>query len=604
MKRESGTPFGLCSALSRRFCVSALGLAIPLSAQIRHTMFPPVRGTHEMVGAANNLEVEAGFRILTQGGNAIDAGVATVLAAAVTEQSRFGLGGEMPLLVKLSGKPVIAVSGIGTAPAKATVEFYRNRKPEPWEDEAQVPPIPAVGVLAAPLPGVFDGLILALSRYGTMSFAQIVAPAVEYAGGFPIAEEFATFIRGNQRFLELWPASKAFFLPGGVAPERATIFREPTLAKTLRTLVAVERKTPGSRVAKLHAVRDYFYKGTLARQMAAFSEHNGGLITYHDLAGFHAETDTPRSTMYRGYEVVKPGFWTQGPVMLEALNLLEGYDLHSMGQNSPEYLHTVVEVVKLAFADRDRYYGDPKFAHVPEDILLSREYAADRRKLIDPAHASMEHRPGTFGTPLKMEKVSTASIMPAHDTTCVNVVDRHGNVFSATPSGAWLPSVIAGDTGVPFSTRMQSFVLTPGHPNQLAPGKRPRVTLSPTIVLKQGKPFLALSTPGGDNQDQALLQVLLNIIDFGMSPQEAVEAPRFQTEHFYSSFGNHEFTPGKVNLEGRIPKSTIDKLIALGHSVTVTGEWSNASAPTVIQISDGVLDGGADPRRARFIFGR
>jgi gamma-glutamyltranspeptidase/glutathione hydrolase len=567
-------------------------------------MFPPVRGTHEMVGAANNLEVEAGFRILTQGGNAIDAGVATVLAAAVTEQSRFGLGGEMPLLVKLTGKPVVAVSGIGTAPAKATVEFYQNRKPEPWEEEAHIPPIPAIGILAAPLPGVFDGLILALSRYGTMSFAQVVAPAIECAGGFPIAEEFATFIRGNQRFLELWPASKAFFIPGGVAPERGTIFREPTLAKTLRALAAVEKKTPGDRAAKLRAVRDYFYKGTLAHQIAAFSEHNGGLITYRDLAGFHAETDTPRSTMYRGYEVVKPGFWTQGPVMLEALNLLEGFDLRSMGQNSPEYLHTVVEVVKLAFADRDRYYGDPKFSHIPEEILLSKDYAADRRKLIDPAHASMEHRPGTFGAPLQMEKGSVASIMPAHDTTCVNVVDRHGNVFSATPSGAWLPSVIAGDTGVPFSTRMQSFVLTPGHPNQVAPGKRPRVTLSPTIVLKDGKPFLALSTPGGDNQDQALLQVLLNIIEFGMSPQEAVEAPRFQTEHFYSSFGNHEFTPGKLNLESRIPKSTIDKLIALGHSVTVAGEWSNASAPTVIKISDGVLGGGADPRRARFIFGR
>ena len=592
------------SWFSRRLCVLALSLAIPLSAQLHHTMFPPVRGTHEMVGAANNLEVEAGFRILTQGGNAIDAGVATVLAAAVTEQSRFGLGGEMPLLVKLAGKPVIAVSGIGTAPAKATVEFYRNRKAEPWEEEAHIPPIPAVGILAAPVPGVFDGLILALSRYGTMSFAQVVAPAIECAGGFPIAEEFAAFIRGNQRFLELWPASTAFFLPGGMAPDRGTVFREPTLARTLRALVAVEKKTPGNRAAKLRAVRDYFYKGTLARQMAAFSEHNGGLITYRDLAGFHAETDTPRSTTYRGYEVVKPGFWTQGPVMLEALNLLEGFDLRSMGQNSPEYLHTVVEVVKLAFADRDRYYGDPKFSHIPEETLLSKDYAADRRKLIDPAHASMEHRPGTFGAPLQMEKVSTASIMPAHDTTCVNVVDRHGNVFSATPSGAWLPSVIAGDTGVPFSTRMQSFVLTPGHPNQVAPGKRPRVTLSPTIVLKDGKPFLALSTPGGDNQDQALLQVLLNIIEFGMSPQEAVEAPRFQTEHFYSSFGNHEFTPGKVNLEGRIPKSTADRLTALGHSVTVTGEWSNASAPTVIKISDGVLDGGADPRRARFIFGR
>ena len=567
-------------------------------------MFPPVRGTREMVGAANNFEVEAGFRMLTQGGNAVDAGVASVLAAAVTEQARFGLGGEIPILIKIAGKPVIAISGIGTAPAKATVEFYKNRRAESWEDEDRIPAIPALGILAAPVPGVFDGVILALSRYGTMSLAQVIQPAVEYAGGFPIGDEFAAFIRGNQRFLELWPASKDFFLPNGMGPDRGEIFREPTLARTLRQLVAVEKKAPGNRVAKLHAVRDYFYKGALAHKIAAFSEHNGGLIAYEDLAKFHAETDRPRSTTYHQYEVVKPGFWTQGPVMLEALNLLEGYNLRAMGQNSPEYLHTVIEAVKLAFADRDRYYGDPKFSHIPEETLLSKEYAAERRKLIDPAHASMDHRPGTFGTPLEMEKVSMPSKHEAHDTTCVNVVDRHGNVFSATPSGAWLPSVIAGETGVPFSTRMQSFVLSPGHPNQVMPGKRPRVTLSPTIVLRDGKPFLALSTPGGDNQDQALLQVFLNIVEFGMTPQEAVEAPRFQTEHFYSSFGNHEFTPGRVNLESRMPKETGDKLSALGHKITMAGDWSNASAPTVIKIADGVLDGGADPRRSRFIFGR
>jgi gamma-glutamyltranspeptidase/glutathione hydrolase len=589
----------------RSLAVAALFiLAVPLGAQVRHTMFPPVRGTHEMVGAANNLEVEAGFRILTAGGNAIDAGVATVLAAAVTEQSRFGLGGEIPILLKLVGKPPAAISGIGTAPAKATVEFYQNRKPESWEEEGHASPIPALGMLAAPVPGVFDGLILALSKYGTMSFAQVAAPAIEYTSGFPIAEEFAAFIHGNERFLDLWPASKDFFLPGGTAPERGQIFREPTLARTLRSLVAVETKTSGNRAAKLQAVRNYFYKGALARRIAAFSEHNGGLIAYRDLAGFHAETDRPRSTTYHGYEILKPGFWTQGPVMIEALNILEGFNLKAMGHNSPEYLHTLVETAKLAFADRDRYYGDPKFSHIPEEVLLSKEYAAERRKLIDPMHASMEHRPGSFGKPLEMEKASVPSPIAAHDTTCVNVVDRKGNVFSATPSGAWLPSVIVGDTGIPFSSRMQSFVLTPGHPNQVAPGKRPRVTLSPTLVLRDGKPFLALSTPGGDNQDQALLQVLLNIVEFGMSSQEAVEAPRFQSEHFFSSFGNHEFTPGRLNLEGRIAKDTADKLAALGHRVTVTGDWSNSSAPTVIKISDGVLDGGADPRRARFIFGR
>jgi gamma-glutamyltranspeptidase/glutathione hydrolase len=590
----------------RGLAVAALLIlaALPLSSQVRHTMFPPVRGTHEMVGAANNLEVEAGFRILTQGGNAIDAGVATVLAAAVTEQSRFGIGGEIPILLKPVGKPAVAISGIGTAPAKATVEFYQNRKPESWEEEGHTSPIPALGMLAAPVPGVFDGLILALSKYGTMSFAQVAAPAIEYTSGFPIAEEFAAFIHGNERFLDLWPASKDFFLPGGTAPERGQIFREPTLARTLRALVAVETKTSGNRAAKLQAVRNYFYKGALARRIAAFSEHNGGLIAYRDLASFHAETDRPRSTTYHGYEILKPGFWTQGPVMIEALNILEGFNLKAMGHNSPGYLHTLVETAKLAFADRDRYYGDPKFSHIPEEVLLSKEYAAERRKLIDPSHASMEHRPGSFGKPLELEKASTPSPVAAHDTTCVNVVDRKGNVFSATPSGAWLPSVIAGDTGIPFSSRMQSFVLTPGHPNQVAPGKRPRVTLSPTLVLRDGKPFLALSTPGGDNQDQALLQVLLNIVEFGMSPQEAVEVPRFQSEHFFSSFGNHEFTPGRLNLEGRIAKDTADKLAALGHRVTVTGDWSNSSAPTVIKISDGVLDGGADPRRSRFIFGR
>ncbi len=581
-----------------------LGLAAAeLFAQSRPTMFPPVRGTREMVGAANNFEVEAGYRILQQGGNAFDAGVAAVLAASVTEQARFGIGGEMPLLVKPVGKPVSVIAGVGYAPTKATVEFYKNRKPEPWEEAGRMPPIPSQGILATTIPGVFDGLILALDQFGTMSFSQVVAPAIEYSQGFPMGEEFAAFIRNNQPVLELWPTSKAFFLPNGVAPKRGEVFREPDLERTYRELAAVEAKTRGKRSAKLKAVRDLFYKGSLAKRMADFSEKNGGLISYTDLAEYRAEIDTPRKGTYRGYEIYKPGFWTQGPVMIEALNLLEGYDLKALGHNSPEYLHVVVEAAKLAFADRDRYYGDPKFSEIPEQILLSKEYAADRRKLIDPQHASMDHRPGTIGAPLKMPSGGGAT-GNVQDTTCVNVVDKHGNVFSATPSGAWLPSVIAGDTGIPFGSRLQTLLLTPGHPNQLMPRKRPRVTLSPTIILKDGQPFLALSTPGGDNQDQAMLQVVLNIIDFGMGPQEAVEAPRFQTEHFYASFAFHEFAAGGLNLEARIPKATAEKLGSLGHKVRVTGDWSNGSAPTVIQTSNGVLQGGADPRRGRFIFGR
>lgn len=567
------------------------------------TMFPPVRGTREMVGAANNFEVEAGFRLLTQGGNAVDAGVASTLAASVTEQARFGIGGEMPLIIKMANQRPIIISGVGTAPEKATVEYYRTRQPEPWETNRDMPPIPGQGLRAAILPGVFDGLILALRKYGTKSFADVVAPAIEYADGFPLGEEFNSFIARNQRVLSLWPSSAAFFMPGGNVPKRAEIFRMPALAKTLRELAAVEKKTRGNREKKLLAVRDYFYKGDLARRVAEYSEANGGLITRKDLAGFKAEEDQAVCGTYRGYEICKPGFWTQGPVMIQALNILEGYDLKVMGHNTPQYLHTVVEAVKLAFADRDRYYGDPKFSKIPAETLLSKEYAAERRKQIDPQHASMDHRPGSFQPPLPPPSVTTAP-SAQQDTTCVNVVDRLGNVYSATPSGAWLPSVIAGETGVPYSTRLQSFVLTAGHANQLAPGKRPRVTLSPTLVLKDGKPYIAMSTPGGDNQDQAMLQTLLNMIEFGMGPQEASESPRFQTEHFYSSFANHEFVPGKLNLEGRLPKAVIDSLAQLGHRVQVSGEWSNGSAPTVIKIENGVLDGGADPRRARFIFGR
>jgi gamma-glutamyltranspeptidase/glutathione hydrolase len=437
-----------------------------------------------------------------------------------------------------------------------------------------------------------------------MSFSQVVAPALGYTRGFPTPDILATYIKTSQPYLELWPVSMKFFQPQGHAPVSGEVFAEPSLTRTFETLIGVEKKAHGKRAAKIEAIRNYFYRGPLAKQIGEFSEKNGGLLRYEDMAGFHAEIDTPRTATYRGYTVNKPGFWSQGPVMLQALNILEGYDLKAMGHNSPKYLHTVVEAVKLAFADRDRYYGDPKFSKIPEETLLSKDYAAERRKLIDPAHASMDSVPGAFGVPLTMAK-TTAPTEGVADTTCVNTVDAQGNFFSATPSGAWLPSVIAGDTGIPLGTRLQVLLVnSPTHPNALAAGKRPRVTLSPTMLLKDGKPFLEMSTPGGDNQDQAMLQVLLNIIDFGMTPQQAVEAPRFQTEHFYASFANHEFIAGKLNVENRIPRETSDALSALGHKVTVAGPWSNVSAPVVIELDGGVLLGAADPRRGRFVFGR
>jgi gamma-glutamyltranspeptidase/glutathione hydrolase len=578
-------------------------LASTLLAQNPHTMFPAVRGTHQMVGAGNNLEVEAGYRLLEQGGNAVDAGAAATLAAAVTEQDHFGLGGEMPVLVKLAGKPVQVVAGIGTAPKKATVDYYLNRPVEPWEQPGlKRPPIPGQGIRAALVPGMVDGILLALEKFGTKSFAQVAAPAIEDADAFPSTEIFSTTLSNFQPIIRLWPSSDKFYFPNGTVPHPGDLVHMQNLAATLREMAAAEKKARGNRAAKLHAAHDVFYKGDIARRIAAYNDQNGGLISYDDMAAYHAELDTPRTTTYRGYEINKPGFYTQGPVMIEALNILEGYDLAAMGHNSPEYLHLVIEAVKLAFADRDRYYGDPKFSKIPEEILLSKAYAAQRRKQIDPNHASLESRPGDLNASAPM--TPGAGVSKDHDTTCVDVVDTFGNAFSATPSGAWLPSVIAGDTGIPLSIRMASFVLDPGHANQLAPGKRPRVTLSPTLVTKDGEFFVELSTPGGDNQDQALLQVLLNMIDFGMTPQEAVESPRFQTEHFYASFDFHEFAPGRVSLEGRLPRDTIQRLIALGHKVQISGEWSNTSAPVVIQKKNGVLNGAADPRRGRFIFGK
>ena len=279
-------------------------------------MFPAVRSMHHMIGAGNPFEVEAGYRILEQGGNAIDAGVAAVFAATVTEQDHIGLGGEMPLLIKLPGKPVIAISGVGVAGAKATVDFYTSRQAEPWE-ERPIPPIPGAGIRAAITPGLVDGLLLALEKYGTMSFSKVIEPAIEYAdGGFPLPEIFSSTLTASQRTLSFIPSSQKFYFPNGTIPKPGEVVKFPDLARTLREMAATEKSAHGDRVAKLRAVHDYFYKGSIAKRIVDYNEANGGLITYNDLASFHAETDEARTTTYRGYTINKPGFWTQGPVML------------------------------------------------------------------------------------------------------------------------------------------------------------------------------------------------------------------------------------------------------------------------------------------------
>ena len=601
-------------ALRSLICLAAAAAVTTLSVArpVADTFRPVVRGKRGAVAAGHPLSAEAGLRLLQQGGNATDAGCAAILAASVIEFSHFSFGGEVPIIIKPSSGAVAVINGQGIAPQLATRKFFLDQAKK-GEPKKGPPFIPSAGILPATVPAVLDAVVTALDRFGTKSLAEVIQPAIELADGVPIDELRATYIDRTRKVFEPWPTSAKLFLPGGRVPKPGEMFSQPDLARTLREIVKAERAAASrGRHAALTAARDYFYKGVIAKRISEFCEANGGLLRAGDFAAFHAKVEEPAHASYHGYDVYKTGFWAQGPVMLEMLNVLEGYDLQAMKHNSADYIHTLTETMKLAFADRDRYYGDPDFVRVPGGELLAKDYAAMRRSLIDEKRASLEQRPGD---PMNKKPLMNGAPHPAltgqssvpeaeraNDTTCVNVIDKDGNLFSATPSGAWLPTVVAGDTGVMLGQRMQSFLLEEGHPNVLQPGKRPRVTLSPTLVMKEGKPFMVLSTPGGDNQDQSLIQVLLNIIEFGMNVQEAVEAPRFQTLHFVSSFDDHRINPGMLNLEDRIAKEVSNDLASRGHKVETQTSWGNPSAPTVIKFNSnsGVIEAGADPRRGRY----
>jgi gamma-glutamyltranspeptidase/glutathione hydrolase len=626
---------------TRRALVSFVAIGAVLAVLITNmqvstadTFRPVVRGRRGVVAGGQPLSVEAGMRILQHGGNAVDAGVATILAASVIEFSHFSFGGEAPILIKLKGKDVSVIEGMGTAPAKATREFFVNRAKQRGPGTTATAPdssatqradtegttypeakpglIPSTGPLAATVPAVLDACVTALDKFGTKSLSEVMQPAIELADGFPIDELRVNYITTRAPILSQWPDAKRVFLPNGQAPKVGDVFVQSDLARTLRAIVATEKQNARrGRHAALMAARDYFYRGPIAKRIGDYMQTHGGLLAASDLAGWHATVGAPTKTNYRGYEIYKTGFWAQGPMMLETLNVLEGYDLKKVGQNSAEYIHTVTEALKLGFADRDRFYGDPNFVKIPTEQLLSKDYASMRRRLIDDRRASLDQRPGdpanmkpllASATTISYNAEPLPEILKANDTTCVNVIDKDGNMFSATPSGAWLPAVVAGDTGVLMGQRLQSALTDPTSPNVVAPGKRPRITLTPTLILKDGQPFMVLSTPGGDNQDQALLQVMLNIIEFGMNPQEAVEAPRFDTQHFVSSFDNHEFLPGSLNVESRIPADVISQLDARGHKIKIQSGWGTGSSPTVIMYDakSGVISGGADPRRGRY----
>jgi gamma-glutamyltranspeptidase/glutathione hydrolase len=608
--------------MCRRLATFLTALAAVLAAQDpkqERPMRDPVRGLECAIAAGSEPSADAGLRAFAVGGNAVDAGVAAMFAAAVVEYSHFGFGGEAPILIRARDGMVHAIAGVGPMPRSATAQFFRDRAPRPGEVLSLEPVglkhmVPAAGLLPALVPGMVDAALLSLREFGTLPLSEVIAPAIRLADGAPVDETRARYIRFTRRHIQRWPTSARVFLPGGKEPQPGDILRQDDLARTLRSMAQAEREALArgqSREQAIDAVRDLFYRGDIARRIDAFSRENGGLLRYADLAAFRLEVEPAETVTYRGFAVHKTGFWTQGPVMLQTLKLLEGFDLQAIKHNSEGYVHTVVEALKLAFADRDTFYGDPKVTPVPTGTLLSNEYA-DRRRALVTRQASRDFQPGDIeGRPFLhpsaygVVEYKRDENPSGRDTTCINAVDREGMMFSATPSGAWLPSVIAGDTGIPLTQRAQSFLLVPGHPNELAGGKRPRVTLSPTLVTHDGRPLAALSSPGGDNQDQALLQVLLNVLEFGMNAQQALEAPRFQTRHLVSSFDNHAIRPADLLLDQRIPEAVIEALAARGHRVGTRAPRASGAAPVLILIKpNGVLEAGADPYGRRVAWAR
>jgi gamma-glutamyltranspeptidase / glutathione hydrolase len=557
-------------------------------------MRPELVGTFGMVSSTHWLASAAGMRLLERGGNAFDAAVAAGLTLQVVEPHMNGPGGDLPVIFwseRLAKARVLCAQG--PAPAGATIRRYR---------ELGFDLMPGTGPLAAVVPGAFDGWMLLLRDFGTAQLAEVMAPAIEYAErGFPLIPEIADSIAEvEQLFRDEWTSSGELYLADGV-PRPGSLFRNRALAATYRRIVRDAERRSRGREGRIDAARDAYYRGFVAE---AIVQH-GGLITGDDLASWKASYEAPVTFDYEGLTICKTGPWGQGPVFLQQLALLAGFDLEAMGLGSAEYLHTVLECAKLAFADREAWYGDPSFADVPMAELLSAPYADERRALVDD-EASSELRPGSPGDrPPRLPSFQPAEPVPgmgeptlgSGDTCHVDVADGLGNLVSATPSGGWLQgSPVIPSLGFPLGTRAQMFTLEEGLPNSLAPGKRPRTTLSPSLALRDGECYLAFGTPGGDQQDQWSLGLLLGHVHFGLNLQAAIEAPAFHTTHFPSSFYPRAAFPGRAHVEGRCPRQVVEELRRRGHEVQVEGDWSLGRLSAVARWPDGTLRGAANPR--------
>jgi gamma-glutamyltranspeptidase / glutathione hydrolase len=566
---------------------------------------PMITAARHMISAGHYLATQAGHAVLEAGGNAVDAGVAAGIALGVVHSDQVQCSGVAPMIIYLAERDeAVVISGLGGWPRAARLEAFLG------EHGGVIP----LGILRTVVPAAPDAWILALERYGTMSFGDVTGAAIRYAReGFTMHPVMAHYIAKNAESYRRWPDNAAIYLPQGRAPREGELFVQADLARSLQFMVDEERAASrGGRIAGLRAAHDAFYRGDLAAAMVRYHDEHGGWLTARDLEEYHSEIERPLSTSFRGVEVLSCGPWCQGPVLLQMLSLLAADDLAALGHNTPAYVHLVAEVMKLCFADRERYYGDPRFVHVPMDALLAPSYAAERRRLVRPETAwaemppagdvpGFDHPAPRASQPPSPSALAEASPVLPGDTSYVCIVDRHGNALSATPSDvSWESPVIPGLGFCPSSRGSQSWA-APGHPSCVAPGKRPRLTPNPAMALTRGRWVMPFGGPGGDLQPQAMLQVFLNHTVFGMSVQEAVEAPRFVTHSFPGSFEPHPYHPGRLDLERGIGERAGGTLEASGHRVEWLADLSIGTAGVCAIAADrerGVLCGGADPRRA------
>ena len=566
---------------------------------------PVVRGHRHAIVAGHYLAAQAGYAILEAGGNAIDAGVAAGMALGVVHSDLVNVAGVAPIIL-YSAKTgrIETISGLGTWPAAVTPDLFAR------EHGGHIPS----GVLRTVVPAAPDAWITALARHGTMTFGEVVEASIRLAqGGFVMYPLMASVIATQAENYSRWPSNAAVYLPGGRPPAVGELFVQADLGRSLQYMADEERAAAGDRAAGLAAARAAFYRGDIAAAICRYHRENGGLLTEDDLASFSVAVEPPVRITVEGVDVYACGAWCQGPALLQALRLLDMKTLAASGHNSAEALHTMAEALKLAFADRERWYGDPRFVDVPTEALLSDDYTARRRALIRPGEAWPEMPPAGDPRDLAADTGPAAAFAAAsgpmeaaHDTSYVCAIDAEGNVLSATPSDVSFDTPVIPGTGLCPSSRGAQSWTDPAHASSVAPGKRPRLTPNPAMAIRDGAFVMPFGTPGGDVQIQAMLQTFVNIVVYGMNPQAAVEAPRFATMSFPNSFEPHDYHPNKLMLEARIPRAAGDALAAWGHGVEWWPEWAWPAGAMCVLVKDvtrGTLSAGADPRRPAYALG-